>query len=193
MIRIVTLALTCLICLMPLEAYALSGYANFAKKVLSRLPEQTEARPDLETYLDGMVSSYRKSKSRKGLIPSDLMREMARAQAADMMAAGRSGHSSSGGFSFGQRFGGYVEDIDLYRARGENAASDRRKGDAGKTKARRLFQLWLDSGGHRRNLMSPDYEYVSTGVIQRGDELWAVQVFWSKPVEPGSNPLFQIQ
>jgi uncharacterized protein YkwD len=193
MIRVLAILFTCLFYLAPVEAFALSGYASFAKKVLTGLPDNAEPRPDLEAYLSSMASSYRKSKSRKGLIASDLMREMARAQAADMMTKGRSGHSSSGGFNFGQRFGGYVEDIDLYRARGENAASERHKGDPDKTKARRLFQLWLDSGGHRRNLMSADYEYVSTGVIQHGDELWAVQVFWSRPIEPGSSPLFQIQ
>jgi hypothetical protein len=37
--------------------------------------------------------------------------------------------------------------------------------------------------------MKRDYEFVSTGVIQRGDELWAVQIFWSKPVPRNSNPL----
>jgi hypothetical protein len=37
--------------------------------------------------------------------------------------------------------------------------------------------------------MKRDYEYVSTGVIQRGEELWAVQIFWSKPIEPSNDPL----
>jgi uncharacterized protein YkwD len=63
------------------------------------------------------------------------------------------------------------------------------RGTADLAKAKAIFGQWLDSGGHRRNLMSQDYEYVSTGVIERGDELWAVQIFWSKPVPPNSNPL----
>jgi uncharacterized protein YkwD len=82
-----------------------------------------------------------------------------------------------------------MDEAELYPARGENAASDRKKGEAGEAKARRLFASWIDSSGHRRNLMSRDYEFVSTGVIQRGDELWAVQIFWSKPKE--QTPLFQ--
>lgn len=189
--RLICLLFICLLVISP--AHAASTYAAYARDILSSLPGDAEARPDLEDYLSAMVSGYRQSKNRKGLAASNLMREMARAQAADMMGLGRSGHSSSGGYRFDQRFGAYVEDVELYRARGENAASDRRKGETGKAKAKRLFQLWLDSGGHRRNLMKRDYEFVSTGVIQRGDELWAVQIFWSRPVEPGSNPLFQLQ
>ncbi|MGE0241380.1 MAG: CAP domain-containing protein [Parvibaculaceae bacterium] len=175
-------------------AEASSDYAYYARALLAKLPENAGARPDLETYLDRLVSSYRQSKGRKGLRASDLMREAARAQAADMMFAGKSNHKSRAGHSFDQRFGAYVEDVDLYRARGENAASDRKRGSADESKARGLFSLWLASGGHRRNLMKRDYEFVSTGVIQRGEELWAVQIFWSKPIPPNSNPLiFGIQ
>jgi uncharacterized protein YkwD len=170
-------------------AAASSDYAYYARSLLSQLPENSGARPDLEEYLDKLVSSYRQSKGRKRLIASDLMREAARAQATDMMFAGKSNHRSRSGHSFDQRFGAYVDDVELYRARGENAASDRKKGPADESKARQLFALWLASGGHRRNLMKRDYEYVSTGVIQRGEELWAVQIFWSKPIEPSDNPL----
>lgn len=170
-------------------AAASGSYAQYAQGVLTSLPANAGARPDLEAYLDGLVSSYRQANGRKGLIASDMMREAARAQAADMMYIGKSGHKSRAGHAFDQRFGAYVDDVELYKARGENAASDRKKGAADKFKAKELFGLWLDSGGHRRNLMKREYEYVSTGVIERGDELWAVQIFWSKPVPPGNNPL----
>ena len=169
---------------------ALAGdYAQYARSLLQGLPENSGARPDLEAYLDKLVSSYRQANGRKGLIASDMMREAARAQAADMMFAGKSGHKSRDGHSFDERFGAFVEASELYKARGENAASDRKKGPADMMKAKAVFDLWLDSSGHRRNLMKRDYEFVSTGVIQRGDELWAVQIFWSKPVPPNSNPL----
>jgi uncharacterized protein YkwD len=159
-------------------------YARYAQAVLASLPDNAKARADLEDYLDKRVSGYRKENGRKGLIASDLLREAARAQAADMMYAGKSLHVSRKGHKFAARFGAYVEDIDLFAARGENAASDRRKTPADKAKAEKLFQSWLDSGGHRRNLMLRDYEYVSTGVIQRGNELWAVQIFWSNRASP---------
>jgi len=121
---------------------------------------------------------------------SDLdLREAARAQAFDMMRQGKSGHRSSRGEEFDVRFASYLGNAELYRARGENAASDRRADPAGEAKARRLFKSWLESSGHRQNLVQPDYLHVSTGVVQRGEELWAVQIFWSDPVE--NSLLFQ--
>jgi uncharacterized protein YkwD len=140
-----------------------------------------------------MASAYRTSKSRSALEASDQLREAARAQAIDNMRRGKSSHRSGRGEEFSTRFAAYVDDANLYPARGENAASDRRKDAADEAKARRLFKSWLESSGHRRNLMSRDYEFVSTGVIQRGNEIWAVQIFWSKPREPGSQSIFQIQ
>lgn len=175
----------------PLSGAALAAgnYEQYARSVLQSLPENSQPRPDLEAVLDRLVSGYRQSNGREGLIASDMMREAARAQAADMMFAGKSRHTSRQGHSFDQRFSAYAQADLLYKARGENAASDRKKGPADASKARGLFKLWLESSGHRRNLMKRDYEFVSTGVIQRGDELWAVQIFWSKPVPADSNPL----
>lgn len=188
--RLVALLLAgAVLVLTGVNAESAGSYAQYARAILASLPENSGARPDLEAYLDRLASSYRKSNGRKGLIASDMMREAARAQAADMMFAGSSGHTSRQGHSFNQRFAAYAEATEIYRARGENAASERQKGPVDEAKAKALFQLWLESGGHRRNLMNRDYEFVSSGVIQRGDELWAVQIFWSKPVPADSNPL----
>jgi uncharacterized protein YkwD len=168
---------------------AASGYRAYATELLSALPAGVTLRPDLELMLDDMASDYRRGHSRDALEASDLLRDAARAQATDNMLRGKSSHRSRRGDEFGSRFAAYMAEAELYPARGENAASDRKKGEAGEAKARRLFASWIDSSGHRRNLMSRDYEFVSTGVIQRGDELWAVQIFWSKPKE--QTPLFQ--
>lgn len=173
----------------PRDSRAAGDYAQYARSVLKSLPQNSRPRPDLEAYLDKLVSSYRQSNGRGGLLASELMRVAARAQAADMMIVGKSLHTSRQGHSFDQRFSAFAEADLLYKARGENAASDRKRGPADLAKAKGLFDLWLDSSGHRRNLMKRDYEFVSTGVIQRGDELWAVQIFWSKPVPASDNPL----
>jgi uncharacterized protein YkwD len=172
---------------------AAAGYRDYAHSLVDSLPKGVVLRPDLELVLDEMASSYRTGKSRAALEASDQLREAARAQAIDNMRRGKSSHRSGRGEEFSTRFAAYVDDAELYPARGENAASDRRKDAADEAKARRLFKSWLESSGHRRNLMSRDYEFVSTGVIQRGTELWAVQIFWSKPREPGSKSIFQIQ
>ncbi|MBL8906361.1 MAG: hypothetical protein JNM20_06770 [Rhizobiales bacterium] len=170
---------------------AMAGYRDYAHGLVDSLPKGTVLRPDLEAVLDEMASAYRKSKSRSPLEASDQLREAARAQAIDNMRRGKSSHRSGRGEEFSTRFAAYVDDPDLYPARGENAASDRRDDAADAAKARRLFKSWLESSGHRRNLMSRDYEFVSTGVVQRGSELWAVQIFWSKP--RAQKNIFQIQ
>src|SRR5260221_7797346 len=160
--RLVALLLVgAVLVLTGVKAEAAGGYAQYARAVLASLPENSGARPDLEAYLDRLASSYRKSNGRKGLIASDMMREAARAQAADMMFAGSSGHTSRQGHSFNQRFATYAEATEIYRARGENAASERQRGPVDEAKAKALFQLWLESGGHRHNLMNRDYEFVS--------------------------------
>jgi uncharacterized protein YkwD len=174
---------------MPISSAMAGSYQSYAVELLKKLPEGAEIRPDLEAYLDGLATSYRVANGRAGLAAAQLMSMAARAQAVDMMLAGQSGHTSRNGDSFDSRFGAFVVDVNLYTARGENAASDRHKGPVDRAKAQRLFELWLDSSAHRRNLMKRDYEFVSTGVVQRGDELWAVQIFWSRPTAP--SLLFQ--
>jgi len=176
--------------LVPLPA--LASYRDYAHTLVTSPPNGAKLRPDLEILLDEMASAYRTGRSRPSLEASDLLREAARAQAIDNMRRGKSSHRSGRGEEFGTRFSAYMIDAELYAARGENAASDRRKDAADEAKARRVFKSWLDSSGHRKNLMSRDYEFVSTGVVQRGNELWAVQIFWSKPREQQKN-IFQIQ
>jgi uncharacterized protein YkwD len=178
-----------LLLLIPADSGSAADYRGYAIALVKHLPAGAELRPDLEAYLDRLADAYRREKDRGGLFADDLMRVAARAQALDMMLAGRSGHVSRTGVSFDSRFGAFVENIDLFPARGENAASDRSRRQVDESKARHLFELWLQSSAHRRNLGKRDYAFVSTGVVQRGSELWAVQIFWARPIPP--NPLIQ--
>ena len=136
---------------------ALASYRDYAHGLVTSLPKGAQLRPDLETLLDDMASGYRTAQSRSRLEASELMREAARAQALDNMRRGKSSHRSGRGEELSTRFAAYVENAELYPARGENAASDRRDDAAGEAKAQRLFKSWITSSGHRRNLMSRDY------------------------------------
>jgi uncharacterized protein YkwD len=161
-----------------------NSYRAYADAMLAELPDGVVPRPDLEQYLDSLASAYRREEDRRPLTPQDMLREAARAQALDMMLGGYVGHESRRGDQFHVRFEAFAGDADQYPARGENAARDTQKGEADKAKARRLFQQWIDSGGHRRNLLSRNYDYISTGVMQRGNKIWAVQMFWAEPQPP---------
>lgn len=181
--------LTLLLLIVPAGHGSAADYRGYASALVRNPPRGVALRPDLEGYLDRLADAYRRGKDRGGLLADDLMRVAARAQALDMMLAGRSGHVSRTGVSFDGRFGAFVDNVDLFPARGENAASDRSRKQADEGKARHLFELWLQSSEHRRNLAKRDYAFVSTGVVQRGSELWAVQIFWARPIPP--NPLIQ--
>ena len=51
--------------------------------------------------------------------------------------------------------------------------------------AGKLFQQWVASPPHRKALVSLAYNFVSTGVVQHENSIWAVQIFWATPREKG--------
>jgi uncharacterized protein YkwD len=168
---------------------AQAGYREDAERLVAEPPAGIVIREDLETAIDGLANAARTGRGRKPLASSPLFKTPARAQAIDMALGNFVGHRSRTGLGFSARFAAFAGDADRFPARGENAARDRARGPADASKARRLFQQWLDSGGHRRNLLAPGYAMVSSGVIQKGDHLYAVQIFWAEPAQlPAGAP-----
>ena len=55
-------------------------------------------------------------------------------------------------------------------------------------KTRALFQQWVESAPHRKNMVNRSFAFVSTGVIEKGGDIWAVQIFFATPRAKG---LFQ--
>ena len=155
------------------------AYRAFAIKLLQAKPEAAEIRSDLEAYLDGLAAGARRAAGRAPVTASDLLRHAARAQALEMLQGNFVGHQSQSGYQFRHRFAAFA-DPDLHGNHGENAARDRQPGPVDRAKARRLFRQWLDSTGHRRNLMDRNYRYVSTGAVAIGQHLYAVQIFWER-------------
>ena len=165
-----------------LHAQEGNGYRDYVHALVANPPEGVVFRDDLEGYLSQLASSYRRGKKRHALIADPALRNAARAQAIDMMLIGKSSHRSRTGLDFAARFKAFLSADNTSWVSGENAASDRRKGIVDNAKARRLFQSWVDSSGHRKNLLRDRYVYVSTGTVQRGNEIWSVQIFWSEPI-----------
>lgn len=156
---------------------AASGYRSYAEAMVARLPAGVQARPDLEAVLAKELNRYRVAQGRKPLEISPAAVTAARAQALDMLKGNFVGHQSASGYRFAQRVEAFVGET--WNA-AENAARDRQPGQADARKAQRLFQQWVDSRGHRRNMTSADHEEVSTGVIQSGNHIYAVQIFWKR-------------
>ena len=122
------------------------------------------------------------------LTPDDAFLTAARAHAADMMLNGFMGHTASTGQSFQGRMQAFVGDVTKYPSIGENAARDTQDTPVDEAKARALFQQWVKSRTHRKVMVNRSFRFVSTGVIQRGNKIWAVQIFFGTPRKKG---LFQ--
>jgi uncharacterized protein YkwD len=175
-----SLCLATAVALLPATtATASQAYRSFAVELLKAKPGAAVIRSDLEAYLDELATEARRANGRAPLVASDLLRDAARAQALEMLQGNFVGHQSKSGFQFRHRFAAFA-DPGLHGNHGENAARDRQAGAVDRAKARRLFRQWLDSTGHRRNLMNRNYRYVSTGAVAIGHHLYAVQIFWEQ-------------
>jgi uncharacterized protein YkwD len=158
-------------------------YVQFAKGLVSSLPTDSQFRDDLENQLAKEANSFRSGKGVKPLTASKQLQLAARAHAVDMMLNNFVGHRSSRGQEFDSRMSAFLgggRPMMMLPRMGENAARDTQKGEANSAKASRLFQQWVDSRPHRKALLNGSYRFVSTGVVQRGNKIYAVQIFWSQ-------------
>ncbi len=153
-------------------------YGRYARRLLATLPREVRIRADLEKILNRLASQARVRAGRPALKASNLPLLAARAQAADMLLGNYVGHHSPSGFTFARRFeataGAY------HGNHAENAARDTQRAPVDEFKAARLFRQWLDSPGHRHNLMRSEWRFVCTGAVARGHALYAVQIYWEK-------------
>ncbi len=169
-------------------------YYEVAQGLLRNLPGDARLRGDLEAVIYAETKSYRGSKGIGELKASDQLRDAARAHAIDMMLNGFVGHKATTGQEFDSRMRAFIGNPLMMPRMAENAARDTQKGAADAGKARRLFQQWVKSRPHRKTLLNGSYSLVSTGVVQRGNKIWAVQIFFSplpgESTTPGSGGLY---
>ena len=164
-------------------------YLETALGSLKNLPAEARIREDLEAEIAAQANAYRQSNGVDRLQSSPLLRDAARAQAVDMMLNGYVGHKASSGQEFDSRMRAFLGSPLMMMPRmAENAARDTQKGEADAAKARRLFQQWVESRPHRKTLINSGYKFVSTGVVQRGNKIWAVQIFFA-PLPEGMKVL----
>ena len=176
--------------LLPGAAFEASAktYLEIALGSLKNLPAEARIREDLEAVIAGQANAYRQSKGISSLQASSRLRDAARAQAIDMMINGYVGHMASSGHAFDSRMRAFLGSPMMMPRMAENAARDTQKGEADAGKARRLFQQWVESRPHRKALLNGGYKFVSTGVVQRGNKIWAVQIFFA-PLPEGMKVL----
>ena len=168
---------------------ALAGpYLDYAQGLAAHPPQGSRYRPYLEAELVALLNAYRAEKGKAPVAADPALQEAARAHAADMMLNNFMGHSSSTGMSFQGRMAAFVGDVTKYPSIGENAARETVGKGSLDEKTRALFQQWVDSAPHRKNMVNRSFAFVSTGVIEKGGDIWAVQIFFATPRAKG---LFQ--
>ncbi len=173
----------------PLPVLARETYAAFAARLTAAPPEGITFRDDLEAQLRDNANQYRAAKRVKGLKAVDgKLRMAARAHALDLLQQNTMGHRASTGHDFESRMRSLYPGVMFMARMAENAARERSDGPADAAKVLRLFQQWVKSTAHRKVLLSRDYVRVATGVVQKGDVIYAVQIFAGPEVK--SN-LFQ--
>jgi uncharacterized protein YkwD len=162
-------------------------YRTYARALVADPKKGAKFRPDLEALLDGMAADYRRSSGVQPVAAAERMKVAARAQALDMALGGYVGHTSRNGYGFMKRFAAFA-DPKLVGRHSENAAMNwQTKGTVDRARAKTLFQQWVNSSGHRRNLLKPVFGYVSTGAVEIGDSLYAVQIFWQTEGAPSDT------
>jgi uncharacterized protein YkwD len=166
------------LCLHTFVADARETYIAFATRITEQLPEGAEVRPDLEAIVLRATNTYRASKNYPALkAAAGNMRLAARAHAIDLLATSGMGHIASTGHNFESRIRAFNGGQMILTPMAENAARLRNSRLSDTEMAQALVQQWVKSPGHRRNLVSRDYLDVAIGVVKRGDDVYAVQIF----------------
>ena len=128
----------------------------------------TISASELSDYANEVAVIVNKERSAKGLKP---LRVLPKLQSAAQVRAEEItqvfDHQRPDGtscFSVIEQFG-----IDYYYI-GENIA-------AGQSSPERVMIAWMNSEGHRKNILDPDFLYIGVGVAQKGNTLYWSQIF----------------
>ena len=179
-------AVICIFAASP-ASQARESYASFANRMLSVPSSDARFRPDLEAVLVGLANRYRAGQKVERLQASSTNQDLARAQAMDMAEHDFVGHVSSTGQGFDSRVRALRPGILFLPAMAENAAQVSSGEAADARKAGKLMVQWIKSPSHRKALVNRTYRSVATGVVQKGNKLYAVQIFSGPEVTTNLN------
>lgn len=124
--------------------------------------------------LDG-INEARAEEGLPPLQPHPLLATAARGHSEEMATQGYFAHESPtrGRERFTDRL--KAAGVSSFGAAAENIAKGRYPGDP----ADGIVESWLESPGHRANILSDRYVYTGVGVASRDGTLWSTQVFTS--------------
>lgn len=145
-------------------------YPNQTIKIPNQLPsEPIQQEQDLLAWEKQVAALVNEERAAAGLAPLAINRELskvARHKSADMRDANYFSHQSptyGSPFDMMQQFG-----IDFNYA-GENIA-------AGQTSPEAVMEAWMNSPGHRENILNPNFTHIGVGYVAGG----SYQHYWTQ-------------
>jgi uncharacterized YkwD family protein/spore coat assembly protein SafA len=122
----------------------------------------------VETAVLSIVNQERQKQGLKPLQMDWELQRVARTKACDMANKGYFSHQSP---TYGSPFDMMKQFGITFRSAGENIAQGQRTPEE-------VMQSWMNSQGHRENILKPDFTHIGVGYCQKGNH-W-VQMFISK-------------
>ena len=121
-----------------------------------------------------LANQRRSENGRSALLADSRLAELARLHSRNMAEQGFFAHTDPWGRSVDDRRREYYPQL-LHLGIGENLFQ--------MENSRRIFtpedamSSWMESPGHRANILNPDYTHLGVGIWVAGNKLWATQVF----------------
>lgn len=145
--------------------------------------QQAEAKPaeskdskaeakDVSEFEQQVVTLVNEERAKEGLKPLELdteLSDVAREKSKDMMDKGYFDHTSP---TYGSPFDMMKQFGIEYSSAGENIAK-------GQKTPEEVMEGWMNSDGHRKNIMNPDFTHIGVGFVE-GDSTYWTQMFISK-------------
>jgi uncharacterized YkwD family protein len=125
-------------------------------------PNTTQTSSALSAYEQKVVDLTNQERAKNGLpaLKVDLtLSKMAHEKSRDMSANGYFSHTSP---TYGSPFDMMKKYGITYRYAGENIAM-------GQTTPDEVVKAWMNSEGHRKNILSPNYNYIGVGYVSQGN------------------------
>jgi uncharacterized protein YkwD len=139
-------------------------------------PERPRTRADIALLVFELTNERRLLAGRSILLPELALESVALAHSRDMLESGFFGHESPTEGDFERRLAAGHRTLvgvggeNVWKVEGNLWLSDAEL-------AERIVEDWMQSPGHRANILRENYTHLAVGICERRDELTATQVF----------------
>jgi uncharacterized protein YkwD len=138
-----------------LKAAGLAALAGIAACSTVSMP--TGEGAGVSSSATGILAGIRASAGLPALVPDAQLEQAALQQAGYMASRGRMSHTTGWGKDFASR----MKDNEVHGTAGENIAE-------GRFDQQKLFDIWMHSDGHRRNMLDPDFSRFGLAYVRDG-------------------------